>query len=244
MKITVDSWCSWEIAENQPALCTHYYSGKLSKIRVDKPDLGSVPALQRRRLGSLARVVFHVLDQCARTGANEPVIFSSCMGEIQRTYGILQSMAAQEPVSPGAFSLSVHNAIAGQWSLIRGIEAPMLALSSPSNSPVPALLEAAGILKEGNYPSLNVVFYDERLPVFFSPFLEGPAAPIALAMHLVQENAAGAGSAMHLRLRRRAAGGKSLPANTPARLFDLLSGKLTQLAVEEPQCSWQLEVTA
>lgn len=198
--------------------------------------------MQRRRLGSLARVIFHVLDQCAEAQANEPVIFSSSMGEIQRTYGILKSIAADEPVSPGAFSLSVHNAIAGQWSLIRGIEAPMLALSPPENSPVPALIEAAGMLQEGRYPVVNVVFFDERLPEFFSAFLDGPVAPVALAIRLVRQSAEEEAQwLMRLRLRQHQPGGIPSSGNAHARLIDLLSGKASRINVDEPQCSWCLE---
>ncbi|MCB1691045.1 MAG: beta-ketoacyl synthase chain length factor [Halioglobus sp.] len=244
MKLTVDSWCSWEAGENQLPVCTHYSLGETIQTRLDVPDLSNVPALQRRRLGSLARIVFHVLDRCAETGANEPVVFSSYMGEIQRTYGILKCIQAQEPVSPGAFSLSVHNAIAGQWSLIRDIEAPMVALSPPSNSPVPALLEAAGILQEGQYCSVNVVFYDEPAPEFFSPFLDRFSAPVALAMRLVGECKSELQSTVNLTLRQHASATISRRLNYQSEMLDLLSGRKAQIIVEEPQCCWQLGVTA
>ncbi len=206
-----------------------------------KPDLTRVPMMQRRRLGTLARTVFHVLDRCANTLAQEPVIFSSYMGEIQRTQEILECIAADRPVSPMAFSLSVHNAIGGQWSLIHGIKAPMIALSPPGNSPVPALLEGLGILQEDIYPAVNIVYYEEAYPQFYDPFLSGPERPSALAVRIVPPRRDSGSDCLTLNLEQ-------LPPEPHVTVLDgnqealrhLLSGQCTDATVTEAQCRWQL----
>lgn len=198
--------------------------------------------MQRRRLGTLARTVFHVLARCADAGAQEPVVFSSYMGEIERTQGILNAMAANEPVSPASFSLSVHNAIGGQWSVIQGVKAPMVALAPPANSPIPALLEAAGMLLEGEYAAINVVYYEESYPQFYSPFLQGPADATALALRLVAANDDHREGLFRFSVQQMPALGSppGLRANYAA-LVDLLMGRHDTTQVVEEQCNWKLE---
>ncbi|MBK6738484.1 MAG: beta-ketoacyl synthase chain length factor [Haliea sp.] len=243
MKITVERWCSWEIRDGLLPLCSRYYQGALSTEAIEKPALDNVPAIQRRRLGSLARTVFHVLDQCVEKSQDEPIIFSSVMGEIHRTQGILNSIAADEAVSPAAFSLSVHNGIGGLWSVIHGVKAPIIALAPPFNSPVPALLEAAGILNEGGYPAVNVVYYEENYPDFYAHFFESPDAPSALALRIIPTDDSPEKESRVFNLEQ-------LPANPSAKrkwhsyaaLLRILTRGSTAETVEEPQSAWELEV--
>lgn len=241
LNIAVERWCAWEPAGTQ-ALCSHYSLGKRTSETVEKPDLTAVPAMQRRRLGTLARTVFHVLTRCADAGAQEPVVFSSYMGEIARTQDILGAIAANQSISPASFSLSVHNAIGGQWSLIHGIKAPMVALAPSANSPIPALLEAVGMLVEGEYPAINVVYYEESYPKFYAPFLQGPANATALALRLVPASKAHVEGVFQFSVQQLPALGHapSLRANHAA-LADLLAGRRQTTRVVEEQCSWQLE---
>jgi hypothetical protein len=243
LKIAVERWCAWELREGMSPLCSRYTQGEISREILERPNLDSVPAMQRRRLGSLARTVFHVLDKCADANQDEPVVFSSYMGEIQRTQGILNSIAAEEPISPTSFSLSVHNAIGGQWSMIRGVKAPMLALAPPANSPVPALLEAAGILQEGVYSAVNVVYYEEDYPAFYAPFFKSPSAPIALALRLISEDSRPEKGALWLNLQLLSVkSSEVLPWDNYAALLGLLTGGQATMTVEEPQSSWRLDV--
>jgi len=161
-----------------------FSGGACAEQTLDKPDLSAIPPMQRRRLGPLARVVFHVLGNCVDSAADDLVIFSSRMGEIHRTQGILEALAGDEPVSPAAFSLSVHNAIAGLWSLVHGNHLPQLALAPDNGSPVPALLEAHGHMVEQPARTVTVVCYEESLPDFYHRYLESPAGVCAIALRL------------------------------------------------------------
>jgi hypothetical protein len=243
LNFAVERWCAWEPQAGAQALCTHYNLGAQVSETIEKPDLAAVPSMQRRRLGTLARTVFHVLTRCADVGAQEPVVFCSYMGEIDRIQEILGTIAAHQPVSPALFSLSVHNAIGGQWSLIHGIKAPMVALASPANSPVPALLEAKGILLEGEYPAINVVYYEEPYPQFYAPFLRGPVETTALALRLVSVSDAHTQGVVCFDVQLLPALGAApdLRANHTA-LAELLTGRSRVTRVLEDQCSWQLEL--
>ena len=67
----------------------------------------------QRRLSPLAKAVFHSADKCTVTGEQIPTVFSSSHGEICKSLEMLKAIQAGDEVSPAAFSLSVHNAIAG-----------------------------------------------------------------------------------------------------------------------------------
>jgi hypothetical protein len=138
--------------------------------------------MQRRRLGPLAKTVFHTVRQCLAPGEQIPVVCSSVHGESQRTFQLLEALAAGEPVAPAAFSLSVHNAIAGQISIAFGNRAPMLALAPGRQGAAPALQEACGWLRQ--WPAAVVVLYDEQQPEFYRPFVDGPAFPLSIALRL------------------------------------------------------------
>jgi len=243
LNIYIDSWHAWQPCASLPALSISASGGRREQCEVDKPNLAGVPAMARRRLSPLARVVFHVLDQCANTGTQEPVVFSSFMGEIQRTQGLLNAIGSDQPVSPAAFSLSVHNAIAGQWSLIHGIKAPMVAISPPCGSCVAALLEAAGILQEKHYQSVNIVFYEEDYPAFYAPYLDGPRAPAALALRLISAEQAGPHT-QHFSLHSTDALHRDKRNSDPLELLPLLEGSCTSLHIAEPKTGWRLDLVA
>lgn len=242
MKLYIDNWCAWEPRVGKHALSISCKQGRRDEVEAVKPALEAVPAMQRRRLGPMARVVFHVLGGCADISKQEPVVFSSLMGEIQRTQGILSDIAAENPVSPAAFSLSVHNAISGQWSLIHGIRAPMVALSPVRGSCIAALMEAAGILQEKTYSAVNVVFYEEDYPSFYAPFLEGPIAPAALALHLVTEDRARP-SAQQLTLGIASQPQSHTEPLGPLDLLPLLKKDITYLNIAEPRANWRLGIS-
>ena len=82
-----------------------------------QPDVSFLPAMQRRRLSRLARMVFAVATPLAANRAPMPLVYASRHGETTRTFAILNDLASDEPLSPTQFSLSVHNAIIGLWSI-------------------------------------------------------------------------------------------------------------------------------
>lgn len=216
--------------------------GDTRSVQLVKPDLAGVPPMQRRRLGPLARAVFHVLAGVMEEVRDEPVIFSTRSGEIQRTQGILEAIASAEQVSPAAFSLAVHNGIAGLWSLVHGVHAPMLSIAPVNGSPVPALLEAFAHLASGEAPAVSVVCYEEALPEFYAPFLQGPAGPTALALRLSAPEEARLVLSLS---RREAAGSSAVPtAQGIAALHELLMDQDTAVVIPEVHCDWRLQLAA
>lgn len=198
----------------------------------ESADVGFLPAMQRRRLGPLAKAVFHTAHRCLEEGEQIPLVCSSVHGESQRTFGILEDLAAGEPVSPAAFSLSVHNAIAGQLSIAFGNRAPALALAPGSQGAAAALLEACGWLQE--WPAVLVLLYDEPPPAFYRPFVENPpVVPTAIALRL---------SAATADNRHRLQPLPPQPAERAATLADLagfLAGDAPELLLAAQPGGWR-----
>ncbi|WP_240999111.1 beta-ketoacyl synthase chain length factor, partial [Pseudomonas viridiflava] len=74
----------------------------------EAPDVSFLPAMQRRRLGRMARMAFAVGWPLSEDHERMPLVFVSRHGETPRTFEILRDLAADEPMSPTQFSLSVH----------------------------------------------------------------------------------------------------------------------------------------
>lgn len=146
------------------------------------PDVSFLPALQRRRLSPLARMAMQVAWPLAEGHERLPLIFASRHGETPRTYALLRDLAQGEPLSPTQFSLSVHNAIIGQWSILRGDTSEMTALAAEGDGFEQAVLEATGLLAEGA-PAVLLVVAEERPPEIYQPFIHD--VPFSYSMALL-----------------------------------------------------------
>ncbi|MCX7068221.1 MAG: beta-ketoacyl synthase chain length factor [Methylococcales bacterium] len=144
----------------------------------------TVPKMLQRRLTPLARAVFSVADACINEGEVLPVVFSSAHGELSKSLAMLQVIQAGEELSPTAFSLSVHNAIAGLFSIAYHNHQEITVIASGQEGIAPAFIDALGILHEGAAAVL-IVFYDEPVADFYpiAPF-NLSAAPCVLALRI------------------------------------------------------------
>jgi len=86
-------------------------------------------------------------------------------------------------VSPTSFGLSVHNALAGQWSMLRGDMSEYTALSVRGDGLEAALAEAAGFLADGTDKVL-VAVVDEPLQAQY-PAAPAERAPFPYALSML-----------------------------------------------------------
>jgi len=132
-------------------------------LAAGEPDVAFVDRLQRRRLSTLAKGFFH----CARRLAPPPgarVVFASRHGEAERTLAIFRDLAAGAEVSPTLFSLSVHNAVPGLWSIHTGSRAPVAALAAGPETFPWGLVEALATLRADPAAPVLFVYADDTLP--------------------------------------------------------------------------------
>ena len=128
-----------------------------------KPDVDFVEPLLRRRLSRMARGFFHCVQRIAPPD-NVRVVFASRHGEVDRTLAILQDLAAEREISPTLFSMSVHNAVAGIWSIVKGNRAPISALAAGPETFGWGLVEAIAAWKADPAWPVLYVYADDRLP--------------------------------------------------------------------------------
>ncbi|GAB1263964.1 beta-ketoacyl synthase chain length factor [Aurantivibrio infirmus] len=146
-----------------------------------KPSVDQIPPMLRRRLSPLGKMAASVAWPLLSDGQLIPSIFCSRHGELSRTVDMLRDLAKGEDLSPTHFSLSVHNAIGGVFSIARKDTAPISALACGDDGICQALLEAALILQESEYDEALCVFYDAPIPGVYRDTLTGPAFSYAAA---------------------------------------------------------------
>ncbi|WP_347903482.1 beta-ketoacyl synthase chain length factor [Pseudomonas purpurea] len=168
---SVDDWQAWS---RQPVVPDRSDAA---------PDVSFLPAMQRRRLSRLARMAFCVGWPLADGREHLPLVFISRHGETPRTLEILSDLAAEQPLSPTQFSLSVHNAVIGLWSIMRGETSEMTALAATGDGLEHGMLEAAALLNEGA-PAVLLVVTEEQPPEAYATWIDDVPFPYAVGLLL------------------------------------------------------------
>ncbi|MDF0734020.1 beta-ketoacyl synthase chain length factor [Pseudomonas entomophila] len=201
----ISQWRAWAPGLQTPADWQSWAAGApLAPVDGQAPDVSFLPAMQRRRLSHLARMAFAVGWPLAEGQAPMPLVFVSRHGETPRTFSILSELAGHQPLSPTQFSLSVHNAVIGLWSILRGETCEMTALAAAGDGFEHGLLEAAALLREGA-PAVLLIVAEEQPPEVYGPWIDDVPFAYAVALRLT------AGEQWHLSL-----GQPSPSAESPA----------------------------
>jgi hypothetical protein len=145
-----------------------------------EPPVRAMAPLLRRRAGSLNRMALEVAYRCLGSVKDVPTIFASRHGEASRSFELLLDLAAGQPISPASFGLSVHNATGGLFSIARHDHANDIALAAGQSTVEHAVIEACGLLADGESRVLLVV-YDGPLPEVYAAFQDCREEPFAWA---------------------------------------------------------------
>jgi hypothetical protein len=135
-------------------------------------DDGSSPAVEamapalRRRAGRNDRLGLETAWRLAPQGAPVVSVFGSRHGQVARSAVLLEALAQGTPLSPMDFSLSVHNACAGLFSIARQDRSASSAVAAGGEELASAMLEAAGLLAEGA-ESVLLSVHDELPPALY-----------------------------------------------------------------------------
>jgi hypothetical protein len=146
----------------------------------DKPDVSEIPPMLRRRLTAQGKAALSVMLPLHNKYGPMPIIYVSRHGEAARTVTMLTDIANKELLSPTQFSLSVHNATAGLFSIQQKVTDNIVAIAAGDNDVIPALLEAIGQFDDRTSNAL-VVFCDEPLPELYRHQVPSPTALFAAA---------------------------------------------------------------
>ncbi len=203
--------------------------------------LESVPKMLRRRLSPLAKTVFCAANQCLEDDTDVPTVFSSTHGELAKSFAMMEMLEAGEEISPTSFSLSVHNAISGLFSMAWQNKLQSTVVAPGEEGMAPGFIEASGLLQEGAEQVL-LVFYDEPLLDFYpsAPFKLGTEESCALALLLVRR---GHGASLSLSSSDLIGDDGEQPVQLPL-FIDFLAGPQTELVFKTPRHSWRWEKNA
>jgi hypothetical protein len=168
---TVEDWRRWSLS---PSPVTNSDAA---------PDVSFLPAMQRRRLSRLARMAFSVGWPLAEGREQLPLVFVSRHGETPRTFDILSDLATDQPLSPTQFSLSVHNAVIGLWSIMRGETSEMTALAAAGDGLEHGVFEACALLAEGA-PAVLLIVSEEQPPDAYANWINDVPFPYAVGLLL------------------------------------------------------------
>ncbi len=200
------------------------------------PALQYTPKPLQRRLSPLARAAFCVVEQCLAPGERLAAVFSSSHGEIGSCLDMLQDLQDGEELSPTAFSLSVHNAIAGLYSIAYGNQLEINCLAPAAAGLGPGFIEALGLSHSGHAEVL-LVFYDAVLPDFFPTpgYASSLAYPCAAALRLALN---GPGLALALAPAYSTRQDGEQPLQLPA-FIEFLAGDRSYLDLGNGGRGWQ-----
>lgn len=166
-----DDWLAWAQQGVLPERAADY-----------RPALPFLSPMQRRRLNPAARLMVDAAWPLLDAGERLPVVYVSHDGEINRSFELWLSLLRGEGVSPTSFGLSVHNALAGQWSMLRQDPSESTALCVRQAGLEVAVVEACGLLADGAEAVLVLVADDPLSNQYPVPVAR---APFAYALALV-----------------------------------------------------------
>jgi len=143
----------------------------LENLAVARKPVNVIPKILQRRFSPLAKAIFDTADSCVTIGEQIPTVFSSANGELAQSLAMLKTIQAHDELSPTSFSLSVHNAIAGLFSMVYQNHSESTVIAPSQDGIAPAFIEALGILQAGAAEVL-LILYDEPIADFYpiAPF--------------------------------------------------------------------------
>ena len=153
---TRDAWLAWA-------------HGRASIAGSHEPPVRSMAPMLRRRAGFLGKMALQVAYDCLGARTDVPMVFCSRHGEVARSVELLTELAQGAPLYPASFSLSVHNASCGLFTIARGDRSNASALAAGHDTIEHAVVEACGLLADGE-PAVLLVAYDTVLPVMYAEF--------------------------------------------------------------------------
>ncbi len=164
IKITfsVNAWIAQSPTIQTPEDWQAWNEEQSLAVQKTSPSPKSIPAMLRRRLSPLGKLALSCFEQLPENQANSAV-FCSEHGEVERTVSLLSGIARGDDMSPSNFSVSVHNAIAGIYSIAHKYHGAINAICAGPNSLFATLIEAYGLIQSG-HEQVACLVYDEPLP--------------------------------------------------------------------------------
>lgn len=203
----------------------------------DLPALKQIPAMQRRRLSRFAKLTMQcVLDVIANETDDLPCVFASRHGDLHKTSKLIEDVAQKNDLSPTHFGLSVHNAVAGLYSIFAKNKQPMTATSAGEDSFLMAIIDGYAKLESQQLNKILIVYTDEIVPEKYSPYVSNAEKTISIALMLTRQ-ATENDFTIHFTPQQN----KNIPATfQPLDFLSFFYGKNTHIEINSARYQWQL----
>jgi len=146
----------------------------------EKPSLKKVPPLLRRRFNLVGRFAMGAILDLLDIGDTIPCVFASRHGDTMLTLDLLENMGRNEAMSPTNFSLAVHNAVSGLYTIAHKNTQPVTAIAATKDLTINALFEAISQCQHAE--RILCLIYDAPLPDLYQSYCSSEAFPYAIAM--------------------------------------------------------------
>jgi hypothetical protein len=187
LAMTIEHWAAWAPGVETRPQWQQWAQGNIAISDESSPDVGFLPAMFRRRLSRLSKMMLRVAFECLHNRAT-PVrtVFCSRHGELPRTTELLNSIVADELLSPTLFSMSVHNTASGLYSIAHANKSASSAIASGSDTLESGFLDATASLHANDASEIMLVIADEPPPEPFKSILKAEAPAYAAAFLLAK----------------------------------------------------------
>jgi len=186
--LRVKQWYAWAPGIENVEQWLQWANGSLALGSNGSPALPFVKPMLRRRLSQLSKMAVKAAFECLNLENDRYVagrsVFCSRHGELTRTVGLLEALAAEEDLSPTGFSLSVHNAASGLYSIAKGDTAPSVSIAAGRDTMIEGIREAANLLALDRVNTVLVLVADEPLPSHLAQYADEHQRSFALALLL------------------------------------------------------------
>lgn len=187
---SVRSWSAWSPGLGDAKAWRDWSANPCELAGEGRPEARFLPALLRRRCGSLARIMLTTAFDCCEAAEIGEVntVFASRHGNINESIDLLDRLAFDKPLSPTKFSHTVHNAQAGLFSIASGNRLASSSVAAQDDSFACGYLEALTLLERDPRRSVLLIVGDVPLAPVFARLIDEPPGSYGLALLLAVQD--------------------------------------------------------
>ena len=213
----------------------------LNPVAIEKPlgkvKLDAVPAMLRRRFNTLGKCAMAATLPLVEETDAIPSVFASRHGDTELSFSLLRSIGSEEPMSPTSFSLAVHNAVAGLFSIARKDTSAVTAIAAMRGLVLQALFESIGQLQQAQ--RVLCVIYDIPLPDFYRQHSTDAELPFPYAIAMILNRSEGQGYRLEPG-QPAAATGTQAEDHESMCLLGLILGVHEKILLQQNGSAWRM----
>ncbi len=185
---TVRRWSAWSPGLENADAWANWCAAPTELASEGRPEARFLPAMLRRRCSPLARIMLTAAFDCCEQDELTEVatVFASRHGNINESIDLLDRLAERLPLSPTAFSHTVHNAQAGLFSIAAANRRASSSIAAQRDSFACGFLEAMTLLERDPDRPVLLIVGDVPLAPTFAPLVEEPPGSYALGLLLAR----------------------------------------------------------